>query len=104
MNLIELRNQIETIAWGPRGTLALQAATASPSPVMVICAAFQDMRARSDLSTFETEVLRECCTMIRAHQWCGLVSEAVTVAASLPLPLEPPASDFTPVLPETNPA
>jgi hypothetical protein len=84
MNLTDLRNQIETIAWGPRGTEGLQAATAHASPVMVICAAFQDMRERTDLTLFETETLRECCKMIRAHQFHGLAQEALEVQVSLP--------------------
>jgi hypothetical protein len=84
MNILELRNQIETIAWGPRGTNALRAATGHASPVMVIVDAFQDMRGRTDLTSFETETLRECCKLIRAHQWCGLVDEAIDVQAALP--------------------
>jgi hypothetical protein len=84
MNLIDLRNQIETLAWGPRGTDGLRAATASPSPVMVICAAFQDMRERTDLSPFETETLRECCKIIRANHFYGLTQDALEVQANLP--------------------
>jgi len=91
MNLTDLRNQIETIAWGPRGTNGLQAATAHASPVMVICAAFQEMRDRTDLVSFETETLRECCKMIRANQFHGLVDDAVEVEANLPPPPAAPA-------------
>jgi hypothetical protein len=84
MNLTDLRNQIETIAWGPRGTEGLQAATAHASPVLVICAAFQDLRARTDLISFETETLRDCCEVIRTYQFHGLAQDALEVQASLP--------------------
>lgn len=94
MNLTDLRNQIETIAWGPRGTDSLQVATAHASPVMVICAAFQEMRDRTDLISFETETLRECCKMIRAYQFHGLAQDSLEVEANLPPP--PAAPVITP--------
>ncbi|MCA3696242.1 hypothetical protein [Aquidulcibacter sp.] len=86
MHLVELRNQIENLAWGPRGTDGLRAATASPSPVAVVCAAFQDMRGRSDLNEVETEILRACCQLIRSNQWHGLAQDTVEVEAALPPP------------------
>jgi hypothetical protein len=84
MNPIDLKSQIDTLAWGPRGTAGLQAATAQASPAMTIKLAFDDMRAREDLNNSETEILRGCCQLIRTHQWFGLVDDAVTVEASLP--------------------
>ena len=87
MNLIELRNQIETLAWSDRGTDELKAATASPSPVSVIIAAFGDLKERiADLTNSEIEILRSCCRLIRENQWYGLASETVPVEAALPLP------------------
>lgn len=87
MNITELRNQIEALAWGERGTDALRASTASPSPVSVIVAAFGDLKERvASLTDFEIEVLRSCCRLIRENQWYGLASETVPVEAALPLP------------------
>jgi hypothetical protein len=91
MNLLDLRNQIDSLAWGPRGTDGLKAATVSPSPVAVVCMAFQDMRARTDLNQGETEILRACCQFIRVNQWFGLVQDAVEVEAALPPPPTLPA-------------
>ena len=84
MNLVDLRNQIEMLAWGPRGTDGLRAATASPSPVTVICAAFQDLRERTDLNDAEIELLRACCKIIRANHFYGLVNDAIEVETNLP--------------------
>jgi hypothetical protein len=89
MNVTDLRNQIDTLAWGPRGSNALKVATASPSPVAVVCAAFQDLRERTDLNESETELLRACCRMIRTNQWYGLASDAVNIEAALPPPPAP---------------
>jgi hypothetical protein len=93
MNIIELSTQIHALAWGTRGTDALREATASPSPVSLIVAAFQGMRERvADLNANETEILRTCCQLIRHHQWHGLAQVTVAVEASLPPPPVPPAS------------
>jgi hypothetical protein len=91
MNLLDLRNQIDSLAWGPRGTDGLKAATVSPSPVTVVCMAFQDMRTRTDLNEGETEILRACCRLIRANQWHGLAQDTVEVEAALPSPPTPPS-------------
>ncbi len=97
MNLIDLRNQIDSLAWGPRGTDGLKGATATPSPVTVICAAFQDMRGRPDLDASETEILRACCQLIRANQWHGLAQDTVEVEAALPPPPPPPELPAPPI-------
>lgn len=84
MNIIDLRNQIDTIAWGPRGTDGLRLATTQASPAMSIKLTFEDMSARDDLDATETEILRGCCQQIRVNQWFGLVQEAAQVESSLP--------------------
>lgn len=89
MNILDLRSQIESLAWGPRGSADLQMATASPSPVTVVCAAFSELSKRPDRTDGETELLRACCQMIRTNQWYGLAVEAVTVEQSLPPPPVP---------------
>ncbi len=101
MNLIDLRSRIETIAWGPSGTDALKVATASPSPVAVVCAAFEDMRNRTDLNEAEIELLRACCQIIRKNQFHGLASEAVNVEAALPPPPAPPVPPPAPTTEES---
>ena len=88
MNLIELRNQIETLAWSDRGTDELKAATASPSPVSVIIAAFGDLKERvAELNDSEVEILRSSCQLIRNNQWYGLAADTVAVEAALPAPV-----------------
>jgi hypothetical protein len=84
MNIIDLRNQIDAIAWGPRGTDGLRMATTQASPAMSIKITFEDMKERDDLDQSEIEILRACCQFIRVNQWFGLVADATSVEAALP--------------------
>jgi hypothetical protein len=84
MNAIDLRNQIDTLAWGPRGTDELREATVQSSPAMVVKLAFEHMKDRQDLVETEIELLRSCCKIIRDNQWFGLVKDASIVEAGLP--------------------
>jgi hypothetical protein len=88
MNIIELSTQIHSLAWSDRGTDALKTATASPSPVAVIVAAFNDLKDRvEDLNENEIEILRSSCQLIRNNQWYGLAFETVAVETALPAPI-----------------
>ena len=88
MNITELSTAINSLAWSDRGTLPLKEATASPSPVALIVAAFNDMRERvEELNDNEIEILRSCCQFIRNNQWYGLALETVAVEAALPAPI-----------------
>lgn len=84
MNIIDLRNQIDNLAWGPRGNNNLRLATTQASPAMSIKIAFEDMRARDDLDDTEIKILRGCCQQIRLNQWFGLAEEAANIEAGLP--------------------
>lgn len=84
MNQIDLKNQIDTIAWGPRGTQELREAASHPSPVVACVGAFDHLKDRTDRDDQETEILRHACRLIRTNHWFGLVAEAVEVEASLP--------------------
>jgi hypothetical protein len=86
MNQIELKNQIDVIAWGPRGTQELREAASHPSPVVACVGAFNHFKGRTDRNEQETEILRHACRLIRTNHWFGLVAEAVEVEANLPLP------------------
>lgn len=97
MNQIELKNQIDVIAWGPRGTQELREAASHPSPVVACVGAFNHFQTRSDLDDHETELLRHACRLIRTNHWFGLVAEAVEVEASLPPPPPPPQPPTPPV-------
>ena len=87
MNQIDLKNQIDTIAWGPRGTSELREAASHPSPVVACVTAFNHLKTRTDRDDQETEILRHACQLIRTNHWFGLVAEAVEVEASLPAPV-----------------
>lgn len=84
MNQIDLKNQIDTIAWGPRGTQELREAASHASPVVACVGAFNHLKDRTDRDDQETEILRHACRLIRTNHWFGLVAEAVEVEAGLP--------------------
>lgn len=97
MNQIDLKNALDALAWGPRGTKELALAASHPSPVVACVTAFNHFRIRSDLDESEIELLRAACRLIRTNHWFGLVAEAVEVEASLPPPPPPPQPPTPPV-------
>jgi hypothetical protein len=103
VSILELNSQIHALAWSARGTDALKTATASPSPVAVIVAAFSDLKDRvEDLNDSEIEILRSSCQLIRNNQWYNLALDTVAVEAALPAPVT--AAIVGAGLPATDPA
>ncbi len=104
MTIPELIEKINILAWGLRGNSALQVATGSPAPPVVIVAAYDDLRARTaDLNDSEVEILRHCCQLIRTNYWHGRAMEAIEVEGALPPPPVPPAIPMSPPI-QADPA
>lgn len=89
MSILDLRNQIDDLAIGPRGNDDLRAVISHASAVVVIVGAFEHLRTREDLVSSETEILRLCCRLIRTNFWHGLTEAAIAVEAALPPPPVP---------------